>query len=77
MNFPIPRNVGRVDRALRVVGGAAVVAAPVLLGAGVVVAAPVALLGAGVAASGALGRCSVYHALGLSTLDAPDVGQSG
>ena len=71
MNFPVPRNVGSADRVVRVVVGVAGVAAPLALGAGWVVAVPVAVLAGGVALSGALGRCSVYHALGLSTLAGP------
>lgn len=71
MNLPIsPRNVGRTDRVARVVAGAAAVAAPLALGAGWPVLAPVGLLAGLTAASGILGRCSIYHALGVSTLDA-------
>jgi hypothetical protein len=70
LNLPIPaRNVGRMDRVVRVVAGTAGVAAPLLLGAGWTVLAPVGLLAAGIAVSGVLGRCSAYHALGVSTLD--------
>lgn len=68
MRFPIPRNVGAADRALRVALGAAGIAAPVALGAGWMVAAPVGLAAGGLALSGLLGRCSVYQALGLTTL---------
>lgn len=69
MTLPIPRNVGNVDRIARVFVGAAAAAAPIALGAAWVVAAPVVLLGGGIAVSGVLGRCNVYHALGVSTLD--------
>jgi hypothetical protein len=68
VKFPIPRNVGAADRVLRVIVGATGVAAPLVLGAGLGVAAPLVALAGGVALSGALGRCSVYHALGVSTL---------
>jgi hypothetical protein len=68
VNLPVPRNVGPIDRVARVALGAAGVAAPVALGAGWLVAVPVGLLAGSVAVSGLLGRCSIYHALGLSTL---------
>ncbi|MEQ1569200.1 MAG: DUF2892 domain-containing protein [Myxococcota bacterium] len=67
--FPVPRNVGTADRVARVALGAAAAAAPLALGAGLWVVAPVALAAGGLALSGALGRCSVYHALGVSTRD--------
>ncbi|MCA9493934.1 MAG: DUF2892 domain-containing protein [Myxococcales bacterium] len=63
----IPRNVGSADRVVRVVAGGAAAAAPLALGASWVVAAPVALFAGGIVLSGLLGRCSVYHALGVST----------
>lgn len=70
MNLPIPaRNVGRTDRVVRVVAGAAAVVAPLALGASWAVMAPIGLFASGIAVSGVLGRCSVYHALGVSTLD--------
>lgn len=69
MNFPIPRNVGPTDRVARVVLGVVGAAAPVVAGGAWPVALPVGLLAGGVALSGVVGRCSVYHALGVSTLD--------
>lgn len=73
MNLPIPRNVGAADRVARVIGGAGVAAVPLAMGASLPVALPVGLFGAGILVSGALGRCSIYRALGVSTR-APDQG---
>lgn len=69
MSFPIPRNVGATDRVIRVVAGVAAASGPLVLHASWPVVAVVGLLGAGTALSGLLGRCSVYHALGVSTRD--------
>lgn len=73
MSFPVPRNVGALDRGARVVGGLAGMVVPAALGASWPVALPVGLLFGGIALSGVLGRCSVYHALGYSTLPEPQV----
>jgi hypothetical protein len=67
VNFPVPRNVGALDRAVRVAVGAAGVVAPVALGASWFVTVPVGLLAGSIAVSGVLGRCSIYHALGISS----------
>jgi Protein of unknown function (DUF2892) len=68
LEFPVPRNVGALDRGARVAVGVGVAVAPIALGASWLVAVPVAALAGATALSGALGRCSVYHALGWSTL---------
>jgi hypothetical protein len=69
VNFPIPRNVGRRDRIARVVVGVLAAAAPVVLGAAPVIAVPIGLFATGIAMSGLLGRCSIYQALGRTTLE--------
>ncbi len=62
------RNVGGIDRAVRLVLGGALLATAVALGAsGSAQAWTVGLVGALVLASGVLGFCPPYLLLGLST----------
>ncbi|MCB9676236.1 MAG: DUF2892 domain-containing protein [Alphaproteobacteria bacterium] len=67
MNLPIPKNVGSIDRLGRVVGGTALAVGPVVAGVAWPVGVAVGVFGASIAVSGLLGRCSVYHLLGVST----------
>ena len=67
MKMPIPRNVSGPDRIVRVLAGGTAAAVPIALGVAWPIAVPVALFGGGIAASGLMGRCSIYHMLGIST----------
>lgn len=71
MRLPVPRNVGATDRLARVVLGVGVAVAPVALGAATGITAALAILGASTAMSGVLGRCSIYHLVGIDTRGVP------
>ncbi|MEL7369185.1 MAG: DUF2892 domain-containing protein [Myxococcota bacterium] len=62
MDFLVPRNENTVDRALRVILGAAAMAT-VFVGP----QTPWGWLGAILVVTGLLGRCPIYRALGINT----------
>ncbi len=64
------KNVGGVDRVLRVVSGAGIGASGWALGLGPAVAAPLTVLGAMWLATGVLSKCTIYYLLGFSTCPA-------
>lgn len=61
------RNVGTIDRVVRLASGLALVAAPWWFDADPWLAVPVSILGVMWTATGVLSKCSIYYLLGHST----------
>lgn len=64
------KNVGGLDRALRVASGAGIAAVGWAFGLGLGLAVPLTVLGLMWVATGVLSKCTIYYLLGFSTCPA-------